>query len=142
MCIRDRPGTRRNGGDGRIGTCRSRVHQTQRNEQQFINPLGGVVACLVVSVDGALVGSDLGIGHGGAARQVFLGPQQAIVAVVGLHPDTDFAAHGFRLLCGPAGQRQQPVVQGHDGGGIGQGFGHDLGRSVQLAESPAIICCP
>jgi hypothetical protein len=33
------------------------------HQQQFVDALGGVVARLVVAVDGALVGGDLGIGH-------------------------------------------------------------------------------
>jgi hypothetical protein len=136
------PRASRHGGDRRVGACRSRVHQAQGNQQQFVDPLGGIVASLVVAVDGPLVGGDLGIGHGGAARQIFFGPQQAVVAVVGLHPDTHLAAHGFRLAGGPAFQRQQPVVQGRDGGGMGQGFGLHPWLSLRLAESPAIISCP
>ena len=53
------------------------VDQPERDQQHLVDPLGGVVARLVVAVDGALVGGDLGVGHRGAAGQVFLGPISA-----------------------------------------------------------------
>jgi hypothetical protein len=71
---------------GASAARRGLVHQLQRHQQQFVHTFGGIVAGLVVAVDGALVGRDLGVGHRGAACQVFLGPQQAVVSVVGLHP--------------------------------------------------------
>jgi hypothetical protein len=77
---------RRRGGHGGVGTGGSTVHQAQRHQQDLVHPLGGVVARLVESVDGPLVGRDLSIGHPGAPRQIFLAPQQGVEAVVGADP--------------------------------------------------------
>ena len=54
----------------------------QRREHLLVDALDRVVALLVVQVDGALVGRDLGIGNVAPPRQVLLLPQPAVVPVV------------------------------------------------------------
>ena len=82
----------------RVGARRSRVDQPELGEQQFVDTLGGVVARLVVAVDRAFVGGDLGVGHLRAPRQVFLGPQQTVEAVVGLDPQPQRRRRGPAAL--------------------------------------------
>ena len=63
----------------------------------LIDAFNGIVAALIELIDGALVGGNFGIGHLAPSRQVFLCPQHAIEAVIGLDFRTD-RTPGVRVL--------------------------------------------
>jgi hypothetical protein len=73
-------------GHGGVGLSGGGVDQAEFGQQDLVDALGGVVAGLVVLVDGALVLRDLVTADGGAARQVFFGPEAAVEEVVGADP--------------------------------------------------------
>lgn len=80
------------GGDGAGGVgalCAVGGDQAECEQEQFVHAFDGVVAGLVVAVDGAFVhGDGFKAGHA-AAGQIFFVPEQGIVAVVFLHPVPD-----------------------------------------------------
>src|SRR5262249_20665457 len=80
----------------------------QRGDGLLVDALHGVVALLVVAVDGALVAGDLGVGHVAPPREVLLVPQQAVVAVVVLDRGPERAQRARAGLLGRA------VVPGAD----------------------------
>jgi len=91
-------------------------------EKDFVDPLDGVVALLVMAVDRALVRRDLGVGNVAPAREILFRPQQAVVAVVRLDRLLAEAARGesyfkvyrqFKMYNDP---KLNPAVYGENAG--------------------------
>jgi hypothetical protein len=74
--------TGRLGANGHRPCSRTFNRHLQQDHQRVVDALHRIVASLVVAVDGALVRHDLGVAGTGAPRQVLLGPQQAVAAMV------------------------------------------------------------
>jgi len=112
-------------GDRGVGLRRGGIDQTQFGQQDFVHAFGGVVAGLVVSVDGALVPGDVVGANGGAPGQVLFSPQTAVVEMVGGDPVPE--------------QGGAAPVRRRTGGGNGRSSCGDQGRVMQMAGLPAQI---